>query len=221
MLYEPRVKNMNRELSVILFDLGGVLVELPARPIPADWVDLALSSGQKLSDWLTSPAAKAFEKGEIRAAQFARELVNEMKLSIAPEEILAYFTFWPKGLFPGTKALIGRIPPHYTLAIFSNTNELHWPRLMSEMELEGCFDYYFASFQIGMAKPDTAAFQYVVRALSCEPSEILFLDDSQTNVDAARLVGMNAERVSGIGQVEQVLAQNGVLDCQWPVLPSR
>jgi FMN phosphatase YigB (HAD superfamily) len=212
---------MNRELSVILFDLGGVLVELPARPISADWVDRAPLSGQKLSGWLTSPAAKAFEKGEISAAQFADELVNEMKLSIAPEEILAYFTFWPKGLFPGTKELIGRILPHYSLAIFSNTNELHWPRLMTEMELEGCFDFYFASFKIGMAKPDPAAFRYVVNALSCKSSEILFLDDSQMNVDAARLVGMKAERVNGIVEVEKILAENGALAGPSPVLPSR
>jgi glucose-1-phosphatase len=212
---------MNGKLSTILFDLGGVLVELPERPIPADWAERAPSSGKELHDWLTSPAAKAFEKGEISAARFADEIVNEMKLSIAPEEILAYFTFWPQGLFPGTKSLIARILPQYSLAIFSNTNELHWPRLMNEMGLEGCFDHYFASFKIGMAKPDPAAFRYVVKALSCEPSEILFLDDSQMNVDAARLVGIKAERVIGIGQVEQVLAQNGVLNSQWPVLPSR
>ncbi|MBI5593893.1 MAG: HAD family phosphatase [Deltaproteobacteria bacterium] len=211
---------MNRELSIILFDLGGVLVELPAQPIPADWTDRAPASGQKSSGWLTSPAATAFEKGEISASRFADEIVKEMKLSITPDEILARFTFWPKGLFPGTKALIGRIPPQYTLAIFSNTNELHWPRLMTEMGLEGCFDHYFASFKIGMAKPDPAAFRYVVNALSCEPSEILFLDDSQMNVDAARLVGLKAERVSGIGQVEKVLAENGVLADSSLVLPS-
>ena len=202
---------MNEELSVLLFDLGGVLVELPERPIFADWMDHAPSSGQELSNWLTSPAARAFEKGEISAIRFVEKLANEMKLSIAPEKILSVFTFWPKGLFPGTKALIERILPHYSLAIFSNTNELHWPRLMTEMELEGCFDHYFASFMIGMAKPDPAAFRYVVNALSRAPSEILFLDDSQTNVDAARFVGMKAERVSGIGQVERVLAENGVL----------
>jgi putative hydrolase of the HAD superfamily len=209
---------MNRELSVILFDLGGVLVELPERPIYADWVDCALSSGRELSNWLTLPAADAFEKGEINAAQFADEIVNEMKLSMAPEELLAYFTFWPKGLFPGTKALIGRIRPHYSRAIFSNTNELHWPRLMIEMELEGRFDYYFASFQIKMAKPDPDAFRYVINALSCEPSEILFLDDSRMNVDAARLVGMKAERACGIDQVEKILSEYGVLAGSWPVL---
>jgi len=202
---------MNSELSVILFDLGGVLVELPDRPISTDWLDPAPSSGQELSDWLTSPAAKAFEKGEISPVQFVDEIVSEMKLAISQEELLTYFTFWPKGLFPGTKALIGRILPHYSLAIFSNTNELHWPRLMIEMELEGHFDYYFASFQMKMAKPDPAAFRYVIKALSREPSEILFLDDSQLNVEAARRIGMKAERVSGIGQVERILSEYGVL----------
>lgn len=202
---------MNRKPSVILFDLGGVLVELPVQPIPSGRVNHAPASGSSLSDWLTCPAAKAFEKGEISAARFADELVKEMNLPIAPEEFLMHFTFWPKGLFPGTTALIGRILPHYSLAVFSNTNELHWPRLMVEMKLEGVFDHYFASFQIGMAKPDPAAFRYVVNALSCDPCEILFLDDSRANVDAARLVGLNAEKVSGICQVEKVLAEYGAL----------
>jgi len=186
-------------------------VELPERPIYADWADYAQSSGQEMTDWASLPAVHAFEKGEISAARFADEIVNEMKLTISPEELLAYFTFWPKGLFPGAKALIEKILPHYSLAIFSNTNELHWPRLMTEMGLEGCFRYYFASFKIGMAKPDPAAFRYVVNAMSSKPSEILFLDDSQMNVDAAMRVGMKAERVCGIGQLEKILSEYGVL----------
>lgn len=205
------MKIINKELSVILFDLGGVLVELPGAPISSMLADHVPRSEINLSDWLTSPAVKAFEKGEISPSQFADELVDEMQLLIPPEEILVNFTLWPKGLFPGTKELIGRILPQYSLAIFSNTNALHWPRLMTEMELEGCFDYYFASFMIGMAKPDPAAYRHVIKAMSCEPSEILFLDDSQMNVDAARLAGMNAERACGIDQVEAVLTSSGVL----------
>jgi glucose-1-phosphatase len=187
------------------------LVELPERLIPDDWVNCAPSSEPMLLGWLTSTAAKAFEKGEISAVQFADEIVNALKLPFSQREVLEQFTFWPKELFPGTKALLGRILPQYSLAIFSNTNELHWPRLMTEMGLEGCFDHYFASFKIGMAKPDLSAFRYVINALSREPSEILFLDDSQMNVDAARCVGLKAERVRGIGQVEKILWEYGVL----------
>jgi len=47
--------------------------------------------------------------------------------------------------------------------------------------------------------------------MSSKPSEILFLDDSQINVDAARRVGMKAERVCGIGQLEKILSEYGVL----------
>jgi HAD superfamily hydrolase (TIGR01509 family) len=72
-------------------------------------------------------------------------------------------------------------------------------------------DYYFASFQIKIAKPDPAAFQYVFNAMSCKPSEILFLDDKRMNVDAARRVGMKAERVNGIGQVKKILSEYGAL----------
>ena len=52
-------KHMNKDLSVILFDLGGVLVELPERPIPAGWVERSSLSGHKLSWLVDLPCGKS------------------------------------------------------------------------------------------------------------------------------------------------------------------
>jgi len=48
--------------------------------------------------------------------------------------------------------------------------------------------------------------------LSCEPSRILFFDDSRINVEAARNAGMDAIQVSGFADVKQKLFEIGIIE---------
>jgi putative hydrolase of the HAD superfamily len=45
---------------------------------------------------------------------------------------------------------------------------------------------------MGMRKPDTAIYQYVLRENNLVPGETLFIDDAMVNVEAARLTGIQA-----------------------------
>jgi HAD superfamily hydrolase (TIGR01509 family) len=55
------------------------------------------------------------------------------------------------------------------------------------------FDGVFASAELGVAKPDAAFFLKVTQALNLSPQEILFWDDFDKNVEAARAIGWHAE----------------------------
>jgi FMN phosphatase YigB (HAD superfamily) len=48
--------------------------------------------------------------------------------------------------------------------------------------------------------------------LGCEAHEILFLDDSQLNVAAAKRVGINAVQAKGIAEAERILLDGGVIE---------
>jgi len=201
---------MHKQPRVLLFDLGGVLIELVGQPIRNEWIaghDTPEVSWQK---WLTSDAARAFETGRISADDFARQIVAEMNLTISEAQFKQYFTDWPVGLYPGVLNLLRQLENDFELALFSNSNELHWGRKMHEMQLDGCFGHYFASHKIGLAKPDAAAFRYVIEHLPADPDTILFLDDNQMNIDAARAQGMQAERTCGFNEVKAVLAARGI-----------
>ena len=60
---------MNTSIKVILFDLGGVLIELGESPVPSEW--LPENTMFTLSDWFSSETAVSFEKGSITAQIFA------------------------------------------------------------------------------------------------------------------------------------------------------
>ena len=196
---------MVNRIQVILFDLGGVLIELTGLPTMLSWTKNAKTPEQLWVQWLTSPAVRAFETGRIGPRDFAEQLIEEMALPVHPEAFIEAFTAWPKGLFPGAMALVERIPSHYTRAALSNSNALHWPRLLHDMGLDGVFEHMFASHLIGKLKPDPEVFEHVMETLDCEPSAVLFLDDNRLNVEAARAAGMQAVEVAGLQQAEQTL----------------
>jgi putative hydrolase of the HAD superfamily len=202
---------MADNIKVILFDLGGVLVELSGVPTMLGWSGEAITPDMLWRRWLSSAAVRDFETGRTHHDHFARQLIVEMELRVEPEEFLESFIQWPRSLFPGVEALLDRIPGTFTLAALSNSNSLHWPRMMNELGLGARFGHIFASHLLGKIKPDREIFEHVLDELACAPDSILYIDDNQPNIDTARGVGMRAELARGIGAVEGILRQYRII----------
>ena len=198
-------------IEVILFDLGGVLVELTGVPVMLKWTNHKYDDQQLWEAWLGSPAVRSFEKGASTAEQFADQIIEEMELPVGKNEFIDRFKKWPKGLFPGVPSLMERLKSRYTLACLSNSNVLHWPILMKDMGLEKMFHHCFASHLMKKLKPDCESFEYVLQGLGRQAASVLFLDDNDINVNGARDIGMNAFKVEGPGEIELVLTEAGVL----------
>lgn len=199
-------KEMNLgNVDIVLFDLGGVLVELGPFPIDVEWYPDKLTEDDARNQWLASECAQDFEKGLVSAQQFAQTYIRENRLDVSEELFLQKFLQWPKHLYPGVHGFLASLQTHIPIAVFSNTNELHWRRLLDEMDLKDRFDYFFASQIIGKAKPDTAAFNYVAKEMGRKPEQILFLDDNINNVNAAIETGMHAEQVLGFDNAKSKL----------------
>ena len=197
-------------IKVILFDLGGVLVELTGVPIMLKWTNHRYDEKTLWEAWLNSPAVRSFEKGYSTAEQFADGLIREMDLPVGKIEFIRRFKEWPKGLFPGVSGLMESLKSKYTLACLSNSNVLHWPILMKDMGLEQMFQYHFASHLMRKLKPDRESFEYVLQRLGCKASSVLFLDDNDMNIKSAKEIEMIAYRVEGPQEIEHALKKAGV-----------
>jgi putative hydrolase of the HAD superfamily len=202
---------LKKQIRVVLFDVGGVLVELTGVPTMLAWMNNRVSREELWRMWLTSPVVRAFETGRTPPEVFADQLIAEMTLPVSRDRLLEEFTLWGLALLPGALDLVGRVPRRYTRATLCNSNALHWPRLMNDMRLAEAFDHHFASHLIGKIKPDAEAFHHVTDALDCAAAEILFLDDNQLNIEAATRVGMQAVQVRGVAEAERVLTEAGIV----------
>jgi HAD superfamily hydrolase (TIGR01509 family) len=194
--------------KVLLFDLGGVLVEnvgfeafnalLPA-PLPAE---------ELKTRWLQSPAVRSFETGGRSAAAFAADVVAEYRLALTPEAFLEAFTWWPRGLYQGAGDLLTQLRRHYKVACLSNSNAIHWGRFGG---FRDHFHVSLSSHLLGSVKPDEACFAAALRECDANAGDVAFFDDSLINVEAARKYGLRAFHVNGLPEVREVLLAEGWL----------
>lgn len=194
----------------LLFDLGGVIVELGGKPIEDAWIAGEHTSEEIWRLWLTSAAPREFEAGRSTPEEFARAIVDELALDVSPARFLERFVRWPIGPFPGALELLHALKGRYRTGIFSNSNAVHWPRKMGEMGLADAVHDHFASHLIGHVKPDPGGFERVVDTWRVDPGRILFLDDNAMNVEAAHRAGLAAEHVVGLDAVKDALGEHGV-----------
>lgn len=75
----------------------------------------------------------------------------------------------------------------------------------------GRFDVLGLSCRIGLVKPEPAAFDWCIRALGVEPAEILFVDDREENIRAARACGMRAHLFTDAADLAQSEALAGLV----------
>jgi putative hydrolase of the HAD superfamily len=199
------------DIRVVLFDLGGVLVDVIGPISLLRRLGDRLTREQLWEMWLRSPVVRDFEAGRVTPDVFADRLIADLGLPPDRQQFLADFAQWPRALYPGAAELLGRIRPPYLRASLSNTNVVHWPRMTEVLKLGALFDHHFPSHLTGKLKPDAEVFTHVASALACEPAAILFLDDQPLNVEGARAAGLRATRVSGVAEAESALVAAGVL----------
>jgi hypothetical protein len=80
------------QIRIVLFDVGGVLVELPGVPTMLAWMGNRVLQQEPLRMWLTSPVVKAFETGRATPEVFADQLIAEMALPVGRDQLLHKFS---------------------------------------------------------------------------------------------------------------------------------
>jgi putative hydrolase of the HAD superfamily len=201
---------MSPRIDAILFDLGGVLIELAGVERMLAWSPSLGTTDELWRRWLGSPAVRGYETGRTDRHAFADAVIGEFALPVGRDAFLDEFAWWPRTLHPGAKPLLGALAPRYTLASLSNTNELHWERFEREWSLPSMFHHNFPSYAVGKLKPDAEYFEHVLDALGVGPAHALFVDDNAINVEAARAVGLNARHVRRFDDLAPALADAGV-----------
>ena len=193
---------------VLLFDLGGVLVDVAAFDALRLMVGEALDDDKLRDRWLRSPAVRSFELGRISPAAFATQFLDEWHVPLTPEAFLLDFGSWVRQPYPGAEELLARLRDRHHVGCLSNCNEVHWAKMAP---LLGCFDSVFASHLLGKIKPDAGIFSAVMGELQVGPEEIRFFDDSRENVEAARRLGIPAFLVRGFDDLCRCLGNEGLL----------
>ena len=198
--------------KTLVFDLGGVIFDSQALPALTSRLEGAPAPEEIRARWDASTAVADFQTGRLSPEAFAAAFLAEWALPIPPENFLALFRAWQGPPFEGAVETLAALRPHFTLACLSNTNALHWSDMISLYDLPALFDRLYASHLLGGVKPEPAVYRKVAEDLGCDPTDMVFFDDSLTNVQAARDTGMAAHQVRGIAELRTTLVDLNVLE---------
>lgn len=187
-------------MKAILFDLGGVLIDLAPSRVFEHWAKAAdVTPASLAARWKIEAAYKAHEKGKMEFIEFTSHLQKQLGISITQSD---WKTGWnallgqpfPE-LLPRLSALAKRIP----LYCFSNTNQTHWTALTARTnhpQLGGFFQKIYLSYAIGRRKPNVESYRWVTNDMGYRPTDIAFLDDNAANIHGAKRAGLCTTHVT-------------------------
>ena len=202
-------------IELVLFDLGGVLVELGGVAAMQELAGME-SEDELWRRWLECQWVRSYERGECTPDEFAQGVVDDWQLTATPAAFLESFAAWPIGLYPGAEDLVRRTREHVPVGCLSNTNSGHWDEHFGTWPIKDLFDFTFLSYELGVLKPDRELFDRVAQLVPAPPERVLFLDDNLINVEGAIDAGFAAARVKGVAEAEQALVAAGVLPASLP-----
>ncbi len=180
-------------IRAVVFDVGGVLEFTPRTGWVEKWeAQLNLEPGG-----LYSRLAEVWRAGSIGTISEADvETRIGALLGLEPEQVQALmFDLWEEYL--GTQNVelttyFAQLRPTYKTAILSNSFVGAREKEHARYQFGDLCDLIIYSHEVGLRKPERRIFELTCERLGVAPHEVVFLDDVEESVAAARDLGMQA-----------------------------
>ena len=172
-------------MTLYIFDMGGVVAtNTDVFPevcdhlgLPAErFFELAGSSFERLMD------------GKITGDEFWARFSSKYGTPIKEDLFAKYFD---PHLDQGVVAILSQLKNSARVVCGTNVLDSHYDYLVPR----GYYDLFhavYASNEMGVSKPRSKFYQYILKAEGMEPEYAVFIDDDETNVRAARKLGIRS-----------------------------
>ena len=204
-------------ITNLLFDFGGVLVDLDRERCLLAFKELGFDARPYLGDFGQQGMFSRFESGRTTVGELCDSVRQAGGLpGLSDEDITGAFRQFLTGIPTERLDCLLRLKERYHIFLLSNTNPVHWQMACEELfcykglGVDDFFEQTFLSFRIGIEKPAPGIF-HAVAAAGIDPGQTLFLDDSEANCEAARREGFHARMAPQGGGWLSFFDKNGDL----------
>jgi putative hydrolase of the HAD superfamily len=188
---------------IVIFDLGGVLVNLDWDKVCADLRHHSDSRDVR-SEVVNGPIVRSAMEGSLNPRDYHEALCQKLKANLTYAE---FVEIW-NGLLSANEtivSLVERLKVDHRLILASNTDPIHFAHSVEHYSVLKNFERYFLSYEMRLLKPDPAYYRNVLDALDVLAGDCVFIDDRAENVEAARGVGISSIRFMSVAQLERDL----------------
>ena len=178
-------------IDTFIFDFGDIFINLDKEATPLALKKLGLKEWNSNLDALNLD----FEKGKISETEFILGFQNYIpnasihQIREAWNAILLDFPLY-------RLEFLQMLSQKYRLFLLSNTDSIHIERFQHRAGISfyrdfyQCFEKVYFSFELGMRKPDSAIFEFVIKEHNLLPKNTLFVDDNLQNIESAEKLGL-------------------------------
>jgi epoxide hydrolase-like predicted phosphatase len=178
-------------IRAVIFDFGNVLCRFDVGKLVRALTPFTDRSPEDVRRaFMDDDLAVRYETGLVTSDEFISTIVARGRLSMTKDDFVTAYT----GIFepiPTTLHLVRALKPHYTVALLSNTNELHFEHVIRHVEVFSLFDAVTLSFRVKAMKPADRIYQDILAKVNLDPGQCVFIDDLEQNIDAAQRLGMH------------------------------
>ena len=179
-----------RNISVIVFDLGNVLLPFDYNKLLSKLEKIESGLGKHFEEVYYSNYEfhRDFERGKISEEKFIERMLEILYRKIDGETFCNYYA----NIFEVNKevaALLPRLKENYKLMLLSNTDPIHTKYGWGHYDFLQHFNRLILSHEAGAVKPEEEIYRAVEKISGANSEEHLFIDDIEEYVLAAKKMG--------------------------------
>ena len=180
-------------ISTLIFDFGGVLINLNREAAIFEFRKLGLDTADRLLDnYVQSGIFKYLEDGSLSAGEFRNEVRKLTSPKITDAQIDNAFNAFLLDIPAEKLELLVSLRSKFRVLMLSNTNPIHFPWCTETKfrydghQLSDFFDKCYLSYELKCSKPDALIFEKLLEEEGVSPESCLFFDDGAQNIAAAQ-----------------------------------
>jgi len=179
--------------------MGGVLLDLDIEGCKSAFRSLLGFEGidNIIDAWHQKGIWGEMEEGRLAPEEFRRIILAGSRPGSAPDLVDQAVSRILIGMDPYKAVMLRYMMQSYDLYILSNNNPICVPfaaKIFADLGVpfEEVFHKLFLSCDMKVLKPSAEFYQRVMDEIGCSVEDMLFIDDSQKNVDGALAAGLPA-----------------------------
>lgn len=188
------------DYEAIIFDLGGVIINLDYKKTENAFKKLFGNNfSEAYSKQSQTEVFNKLETGAISEKEFVEAMQKSPCKEVSHQAIIDAWNVMLLDIPKERIELLEKIGKEKRIFLLSNTNEIHkkaFDKIVFEQHqmkgLEPLFEKAYFSHLVGMRKPNTEIFEFVIRENNLNPQKTLFIDDSPQHIEGAKKAGLNA-----------------------------
>ena len=205
------------EIRAVILDFGEVLCHLPTPEAVAQLAGMFEMDSQSFFP-IYLESRGPYDRGDLLPAEYWKKFAAQLGVKLDANAVERArqidLELWSRINEPMVRWLKEIHAAGFKTAILSNMPSDMVSHVRKNFAWVSHFDHHIFSAEVRSIKPEPAIYRHCLDALAVQPSETLFIDDRDANLEQARAAGIRGIRFESVEQLRRDLQALG-----FPILP--